>query len=506
MVFTEGTGTSAAYVTSEQSTLSSDLDSKKGKSILNTTELSEFLQQKGAKLTHVESIQRHFIKSKISQKLNYDEKEQPVDYSKIPNLPKVIAQELPKEFGLVTKVITTQFSDDGTTTKLLIRLPSGALVETVIMRYDRADKTDSETSIRPRTTVCLSSQEGCKMKCSFCETGTMGFKSHLSATEILEQLMHANSIHSIDNVVFMGMGEPFDNYTALCESIQIMINPRLFALGPRYICVSTVGIIPKMRQFMVDCPGVKLALSLHAPTQEIRLEIVPTAKNYPLDRLMDAVDEYLTRNKRIMIEYILIRNLNCTIETAHLLGKLLQDRAVILNLIPYNPTNTGMGYEAPSDNEIDEFEAILRGGYQVRTTVRRTMGQDIAGACGQLVVKAKKDHQNNGCGTFEMASDMEDLVESMGSLPVDDKNKQGNTVGKVFKRSQRGPLKPLSPIDTTRGMKKDLIQSNTNEAQKDDSESKDGESRSKLRDPLAIALTIGAVAVAARLAWKLVPR
>lgn len=291
------------------------------------------------------------------------------------NLPQKMLKSLRNIAGITSKVTSVNHSEDGTT-KLLVQLASGRSVETVVMKYERN---------RIRYSACLSSQVGCKMNCTFCATGTMGFKQQLTAYEILEQLFHAKQIQNVTNVIMMGMGEPFDNYNALILSVREMINPKLFGLGPSHVTVSTVGVVPKLKQFSIDCPGVKLALSLHASNQKTRLELVPMAKMYPLDELMEAVDLYLTQNDKIMIEYIMIENINSSSKDAEELSKLLESRNVIVNLIPYNPTKTKIVYKVPSNETIQNFWRILKKN-NIRATVRRTMGQDIKGACGQLVV------------------------------------------------------------------------------------------------------------------------
>ncbi|KAJ1511475.1 hypothetical protein HMI55_006579 [Coelomomyces lativittatus] len=290
------------------------------------------------------------------------------------------------------------------------------------------------------------------MACSFCATGTMGFMAQLSSVDILEQWVHANHVRKCTNLVFMGMGEPFDNYLALCTAIHQLHH--VFQLGPKHICVSTVGVVPKMIQFTIDCPGVHLALSLHAPTQACREKLVPTAKNYPIDKLMLAVDQYLKLHDRIMIEYILIRDLNATSVCAHQLGHLLSERSVILNLIPYNPTLANDQYHAPTSEEILAFETILRETYNIRTTVRRTMGQDIDGACGQLVLK--KTSCTSNPSTTPLSTSLVD-IEDVGSTSCSSTSKTSSLAlplpsprSKKYIRSTPPTLKSTpSPFTTT---------------------------------------------------------
>ncbi|KAJ3351264.1 hypothetical protein GGF32_004400 [Allomyces javanicus] len=494
---------------SSQPAAASAADMRPKYSIMDAAALAQVLTENRIKPhPHVENIQRQYILHGMP--LNVAE----IDWSRIANLPKAVGPLLAAHFGLVTTVTQTNRSADGYTTKLLVKLPSGSLVETVIMHYDRhqrdvegddtASTISSTTQGKPRTTVCLSSQVGCKMGCSFCATGTMGFTANLTSAEIIEQLVHARRVQHVDHVVFMGMGEPGQNMPAVFAAIQTMINRRILGLAPRNICVSTVGVLPLMHQLLDECPGVNLALSLHAPTQEIRNEIVPSAKVYPLDALMAAVDAYIARNKRILIEYILIKDVNCSVPAAHELGKLLAPRArgVIVNLIPYNPTETGRQYVPPTHEDVSEFETICRQEYGLRTTVRRTMGQDIDGACGQLVVK----EQRKGRAAKKLAAaaaaaaaaassssscsdrptvDVEDLAVAPAAAPDTFERK----IGRVIKRrsSPGRDDAPAADDDTARddasGTGKDLV-----------------------RDWLPVGLAALAGVLVTRVVWKLATR
>ncbi|KUF89713.1 putative RING finger protein P32A8.03c [Phytophthora nicotianae] len=242
-----------------------------------------------------------------------------------------------------------------------------------------------------RNTLCVSSQVGCQMGCTFCATGTLGIIADLCSGEILEQLAHANRVAPIRNVVFMGMGEPLNNYDAVLAAIRAMT--KVFGLAPKYITLSTVGVIHRIRQLSRDAPLVRLALSLHAPTQEMRSEIVPTSTAYPLDKLMAAIDDHLAmkEGRLVMVEYCMLAGVNDSIETAHILGKLLQNRSVHVNLIPYNTTDVGAQFHSPSPEDIRAFHAVLRDPYNLKATIRENHGTDIDGACGQLALKNKPD-------------------------------------------------------------------------------------------------------------------
>lgn len=214
----------------------------------------------------------------------------------------------------------------------------------------------------------------------------MGFKNNISSGEIVEQLVHAHRFSHIRNVVFMGMGEPLNNYSALVEAIKIMIGSP-FQISPKRITISTVGIIHAINKLCSDVPNVNLAVSLHAPVQDIRCQIMPAAKAFPLGRLMDALKAYQNSSQqKIFIEYIMLEGVNDQEQHAHQLGELLGMLQVVVNLIPFNPIGSSSSFTSSTDKGVQGFQQILRGEYNIRTTIRQQMGQDISGACGQLVV------------------------------------------------------------------------------------------------------------------------
>ncbi|KAG8368488.1 hypothetical protein BUALT_Bualt15G0050600 [Buddleja alternifolia] len=310
-------------------------------------------------------------------------------WDEIPSLPSAAYPLLRSKYKPSTSTLHSAIdSSDQVTTKLLIKLQNGEFVEAVVMRYDtRLGKYDGKP--RPgglRSTLCVSSQVGCKMGCNFCATGSMGFKNNLSTGEILEQLVHASRISTIRNVVFMGMGEPLNNYSSVVEAIRAMTAPP-FQLSPKKITVSTVGIIHAISKLHKDLPNLNLAVSLHAPVQDIRCQIMPAARAFPLERLMNTLREYQTSSQqKIFIEYIMLDGINDEEQHAHQLGKLLETFQVVINLIPFNPIGSLSSYNTSNDQKVIKFQRILRGTYNIRTTVRKQMGQDISGACGQLVV------------------------------------------------------------------------------------------------------------------------
>ena len=365
----------------------------------------------------------------------------------VPNLPAFARERLPEAFALLTSSVdSVATSGDGTTAKFVVKLQDGHRVESVLMRHDGG-----------RNTLCVSSQVGCKMGCTFCATGTLGELGNLTSGEILEQLAHARRFAAakgngetdavafraaeasaaVTNVVFMGMGEPLNNYDAVCASLGLLSDARGFAVAPSRVTVSTVGVVPKMLALARDSPEVRLALSLHAPNQALREKIVPTATAYPLPKIMAALDAYLaagTRARtRAMIEYCVLGGVNDEEAHAFELGELLRGRDVIVNLIPFNPTDTPMGHTPPTREAVQAMAAVLAGPeFGLRTTVRKEMGQDIAGACGQLALDAGGARRSLNAGGA--GGDLEDLAGSAGNgfarakTVADKKLKKGSVV------------------------------------------------------------------------------
>ena len=268
--------------------------------------------------------------------------------------------------------------DGGATRKSLWRGHDGTLVESVVMRY--AD----------RTTVCVSSQAGCGMACPFCATGQAGLTRNLSTGEIVEQVVAAQRAEAaaggrVSNVVFMGMGEPLANYNRVVAAVRRMVDPAPHGLGmsQRNIVVSTVGLVPAIRKLTEERLQVTLALSLHAPDDELRNTLVPVNTRWPVSEVLSAALDYTrVTGRRLSIEYALIRGVNDQPERADLLAKRLAGKLVHVNLIPLNPT-PGSEWDASPKPVEREFVRRLRAA-GVNTTVRDTRGREIAGACGQL--------------------------------------------------------------------------------------------------------------------------
>jgi 23S rRNA (adenine2503-C2)-methyltransferase len=267
-------------------------------------------------------------------------------------------------------------SNDGFTRKFLLQLGDGETIETVLMKF------------RGRATACVSTQAGCAMGCVFCATGQMGFTRHLRPGEIVAQVLHVSRSlwergEQLRNIVLMGMGEPLHNYEATMTAVDILMDPKGLAIAPKHITLSTVGVVPGIKRMADEARPIRLAVSLHAATDAEREALVPLARRWPLGELIDACRYYIAkRQRRVFFEWTLIEGTNDTPEQAHALGRLLQDLAAHVNLIPLNPTQ---GYEGrPARIQTArQFQAILRQ-HGLPSTVRQRRGIDIAAGCGQL--------------------------------------------------------------------------------------------------------------------------
>ncbi len=299
------------------------------------------------------------------------------DVAQMTNLPQALRQRLAAETTLnpLTPLVSID-STDGYTTKTLFGLPDGREIEAVLMRYDK------------RRTLCISTQAGCAMACPFCATGQIGFMRNLLAGEIVAQVLHyARRLDQADlavtNVVFMGMGEPLANYAETWRAIRRLNDPAGFNLGARRMTLSTVGLAPAIRRMSREPEQVGLAVSLHAPTDELRNRIVPINRRYPLGLLMGAVRDYAAAtHRRVTFEYALMDRLNDQNEQADQLAELISGLLCHVNLIPLNPTPNSPWSGSP-DERVYAFRDRLEAA-GVPTTVRLRRGIDIAAGCGQL--------------------------------------------------------------------------------------------------------------------------
>jgi len=292
-------------------------------------------------------------------------------YEEMTNLPATLRDRLTEELPLSTLALERDALASDGTEKALFATADAKPVEAVLMRYRDG-----------RRSLCLSSQSGCPLTCTFCATGRMKFGRNLTESEIVDQALHFRRVEPVNHAVFMGMGEPLmnlDNVLGACERLPDV------GIATSNTAVSTVGWIPGIERMAREGPSVRLALSLHAPEDSLRCELMPVNDRYPLQEVLEACRGWhVARKRQVFVEYLMLGGVNDRYEQAVALADLLQPRkAFKVNLIPYNPTDAG--YEGSSREAVEAFKNALeeRG---VRTTIRLTRGRDIAAACGQLAV------------------------------------------------------------------------------------------------------------------------
>jgi 23S rRNA (adenine2503-C2)-methyltransferase len=305
------------------------------------------------------------------------------------------------EINPTSFVLDKQSNDE--TDKLLLELEDRSLIETVIIRAPMIGVGVDKS----RKTICISTQVGCAMGCRFCASGLMGLKRNLSAGEIVHQLIQVcrqedahtprarAELASFDNIVVMGMGEPLHNYDAIIRALTIVNAEWGLGFGARRITLSTSGLVPKIVQLADEPLGVRLAISLHGATDEVREQIMPVNKRYPLAELLPAVRTFAEKQGRMVtLEFILIDGINDSLEQAEKLRDIAYDLHAHVNLIPYN-TVEGLPWKRPSITRQERFADILRA-RGVSVTLRREKGHDIAAACGQLRLKTEKEREQAG--------------------------------------------------------------------------------------------------------------
>lgn len=309
---------------------------------------------------------------KAKQVFEWIYKKRIYDFYQMTNIGKELQEKLANTFtNDLLKLRKKQTSDS--TNKYLFELSDGNLIEAVLMKHDYG------------LSVCVSSQVGCNMGCSFCESGRLKKVRDLKAGEIVRQiLMIESDINSrISSVVVMGIGEPFDNYDNIMNFIRIINDPLGIAIGARHITVSTSGLVPMIKKYANENIQTNLALSLHAPNNELRSKLMKVNKAYNINEVISAISEYIDiTNRRVTIEYLLLKDVNDSIECANELSDLLRGLNVYVNLIPYNETSH-IEYKRSSNEQVMKFYDTLkkRG---INVTVRREFGSNIDAACGQL--------------------------------------------------------------------------------------------------------------------------
>lgn len=316
-------------------------------------------------------------KFKGSQVFDWLYRKRVSSFDEMTNIKKDILDMLKKDFTFKTLSIS-KVERDTDVNKYLFRLKDDEKVEAVLMNHLYGNS------------LCISTQVGCNMGCKFCESGRLKKVRNLETHEMIEQilLVEEECGKRISHVVIMGIGEPFDNYDNLIKFIEIINNPKGIELGSRHITVSTCGVVPKIKEFMKLPYQVNLAISLHAPNDEIRNTIMPINKAYPIPVLMNTLKEYIQKtNRRVTFEYILLDQVNDTSECARELANLVKGMNCYINLIPYNETNN-ISYKRTKSENITNFYDILKKN-KINVTIRREYGSKISAACGQL--RSKKE-------------------------------------------------------------------------------------------------------------------
>ena len=317
------------------------------------------------------------------------------------NLSKPLRTWLDETFTLLPLTLIHGKQSLDVTDKLLLELGDRALIETVIIRVPQ-EGVGLENS---RKTICISTQVGCAMGCKFCASGLMGLKRDLDAGEIVAQLLHVcyredertprsrAELVSFDNIVVMGMGEPLANYEAITTALKIINADWGLNFGARRITLSTSGLVPNILRLADEPINVRLAISLHGATNEVRTQIMPINKAYPLEKLIPAVREFSEKHGRMVtLEFILIEDVNDSFDQAEKLRDIAMDLHAHVNLIPYN-TVEGLPWKRPSATRQEKFADILRRA-RVSVTLRREKGHDIDAACGQLRLKTENDRED----------------------------------------------------------------------------------------------------------------
>ena len=335
----------------------------------------------GQEITKLEKLlmERGQKKYRATQLFTWIYEKKAKTFDEMSDVSKVFREELNRDFCLtLPKIYKKQESKDGTI-KLLLELEDGSKIETALMPYNYGNA------------ICVSSQVGCNMACAFCASGLLKKKRNLEVHEIVGQVLVMNQLleekgKHVSHVVVMGTGEPFDNYDNVIDFIRIINHPKALAIGARHISVSTCGIVPGIIKYAHEGLQSNLAISLHAPNDEIRNKIMPISKGYKMDELMDAVRYYEEHaGRRVTFEYIMLKGVNDSLECAEQLVKLIKGTLAYVNLIPYNPVDEN-SFLRSEDKQVHKFFSYLMQ-HGVNTTVRKEFGNDIDAACGQLRAK-----------------------------------------------------------------------------------------------------------------------
>jgi len=330
----------------------------------------------------IEELEEYFLsigekKFKATQLFSWLYSKKIKSFDEATDMKKIVIEKLKEDFS-INKLKLSKVERDIEVNKYLFELYDGSFVESVLMRHDYG------------TSICISSQVGCNMGCKFCESGRLKKVRDLNANEMVLQILEVEEDikERITHIVIMGIGEPFDNYKNVTNFIKIVNHPKGMSIGSRHITLSTSGIVPKILEF-ADFPyQVNLAISLHAPNNELRNKIMPINKAYPIEKVIDALKIYYKKtNRRISFEYIMLDGINDTEECAKELVKLLKGLNCYINLIPYNETNNIEFKRSKKENIMNFYDIIKKN--NINVTIRREFGTKISAACGQL--RSKKE-------------------------------------------------------------------------------------------------------------------
>ena len=317
-------------------------------------------------------IENGFKKYNATQIIEWVYEKHIYDFDKMTNLSKKLIEFLKLNISF-DKLKVSKVEESDLANKYLLELKDGNRIESVLMKHDYG------------LSLCVSSQIGCNMGCSFCESGRLKKIRNLNLSEIVMQVTTVSEYENkrIDSIVMMGIGEPFDNFDTVKRFISVVTNNKMIGIGQRHLTISTCGIVPKIYEFADLETGVNLAISLHAPNNEIRDKIMRINHAYKIEEIMSALDYYIEKtNRRVTIEYIMLAGINDTDKCAKELSELLKGKLVYVNLIPYNETEN-FNMKRSNDFKIREFCGILKSN-NINVTIRKEMGGNLSAACGQL--------------------------------------------------------------------------------------------------------------------------
>ena len=373
-----------------------DIDRHRARRAAEAGSRGDFGSIKSLLLSELQEKLREFAQPsyRAGQIMNWLYEKRASGFEEMSDLPQALRARLAENFSMGKLGVVRILGSHDTTRKFLFSLEDGNLIESVLIPASPAlygQKSD-------RQTACVSTQVGCAYGCKFCASGLDGFSRNLGANEIVDQIMaiesHLGGNEKVDNIVFMGMGEPLANFDNVMRAIRILNAPWGLGIGARHITVSTSGLAPQIRRLADEPLQIRLAISLHGATDGVRDQIMPINRRYNLEALFSACDYYVERRKQhLTFEYILIADVNDTDDQAHLLAAHARQLAAKVNLIPYN-TVQGLLWSRPSQNRQKEFLSILHR-HGIPATLRREKGDDIDAACGQLRLQMKRMQGNH---------------------------------------------------------------------------------------------------------------